>query len=484
MPGWVILLGALVVGLVTYAAMAWLVDHAALPVNNDVERARLRIEAIRTGLSVGAATGAALALMLAGRRQWLAERTHQATEHDATERRVTDLYVKAADQLGSDKAPVRLAGLYAMERLAQDNPNQRQAVVSVICAYLRMPYTPPRDQARHHSARRLGVRPGQPRRLEATKTAIDPREELQVRLTAQSVLIAHLALFADTSSAESARLKPDPGLSFWPGMNLDLADASLVDFMLTRGRIAKGIFTGAAFTGTASFDGATFAGDASFDGAAFAGDASFAGAAFDGDASFDRATFTGGTQFDAASFTGDANFNGATFARDANFNEASFARNALFGGVTFTIDANFNGAVFTANVTFDHATFAREALFSGVTFTRDAWFGGATFNANASFDTAIFSANVFFDGAIFNGGARFGRAAFSGDAWFGGVTFADGSRFIGATVHSIDNTTKFWIPGWVVQPDPVDATTGRLVPVAPSPPPPDTSECELATPTD
>ena len=53
----------------------------------------------------------------------LAEQSQKDTVTDATERRVTELYTKAADQLGSDKAPVRLAGLYALERLAQDNPS-------------------------------------------------------------------------------------------------------------------------------------------------------------------------------------------------------------------------------------------------------------------------------------------------------------------------------------------------------------------------
>jgi len=37
---------------------------------------------------------------------------------DAAERRITELYTKAADQLGSDEAPVPLAGLDAKERLA------------------------------------------------------------------------------------------------------------------------------------------------------------------------------------------------------------------------------------------------------------------------------------------------------------------------------------------------------------------------------
>ncbi|WP_031171361.1 hypothetical protein [Streptosporangium roseum] len=53
------------------------------------------------------------------------------------------MYTKAAEQLGHAGAAVRLAGLYALERLAQDNPGHRQTIVNVICAYLRMLYTPP-----------------------------------------------------------------------------------------------------------------------------------------------------------------------------------------------------------------------------------------------------------------------------------------------------------------------------------------------------
>jgi hypothetical protein len=55
---------------------------------------------------------------------------------------MTELYGKVANQLGSDKALVRLAGLCALERFAQDNADQRQAMVNIVCAYLRMPYQP------------------------------------------------------------------------------------------------------------------------------------------------------------------------------------------------------------------------------------------------------------------------------------------------------------------------------------------------------
>ena len=35
---------------------------------------------------------------------------------------VTESYAKAVEQLGHDKAPVRLGALYSLERLAQNNP--------------------------------------------------------------------------------------------------------------------------------------------------------------------------------------------------------------------------------------------------------------------------------------------------------------------------------------------------------------------------
>ena len=106
------------------------------------DRANARLDAVRTGLAVGAGIGAAAGLVLAFRRQHHQEIATDLTDWDATERRITELYTKAVEQLGSDKAPVRLGGLYALERLAQDNPAHRQTIVNVICAYLRMPFYP------------------------------------------------------------------------------------------------------------------------------------------------------------------------------------------------------------------------------------------------------------------------------------------------------------------------------------------------------
>ena len=104
------------------------------------DRANASLDAVRTGLAASTSTGAAVGLMLAFRRQHHQEIATVLTDRNATERRITELYTKAVEQLGNDKAPVRLGGLYALERLAQDNTAQRQTIVDVICAYLRIPF--------------------------------------------------------------------------------------------------------------------------------------------------------------------------------------------------------------------------------------------------------------------------------------------------------------------------------------------------------
>lgn len=50
---------------------------------------------------------------------------------------VTDRYSKAIEQLGSDKIEIRLGGIYALERLMRDSPNDQPTIIEVLAAYVR-----------------------------------------------------------------------------------------------------------------------------------------------------------------------------------------------------------------------------------------------------------------------------------------------------------------------------------------------------------
>ena len=404
-PAWSWMLAAVIAVAVTALVVTiWLLaiaNHA----RPGTDQANARLDAVRTGLAAGAGAGAAVGLMLAFRRQHHQEITTTQADHDATERRITELYTKAVEQLGSDKAPVRLGGLYALERLSQDNEAQRQTIVNVICAYLRMPFPPQPPvvmPAPNGTADANEVRAGTGENPGADSDVW--QQERQVRLTAQRILSEHLR-----KADYNQRLTSHSVTRFWGEISLDLTGATLVDFDLTDCMV----------TSRARFDGATFTGDAWFGSATFSGGAEFDGATFSGGASFGQATFSGDASFGSATFSGDAWFVGATFS------------DAAFIGATFS-DAAFIGTTFSGRASFGQATFGR-ATFSGATFSGDALFGGVTFSGAAEFDEATFSGAAELDGVTFSGAARFDGATFTGDARFDGTIFSGAARFDGAT---------------------------------------------------
>ncbi|MFL5514714.1 MAG: pentapeptide repeat-containing protein, partial [Gemmatimonadales bacterium] len=282
-------------------------------------------------------------------RQTLLETRRANREADRRDR-----YAKAIEQLGHDKAPVRLGAMYSLERLAQDNLELRQAVVDVLCAFLRMPFKPPNRYEPATESRAEGTKDTPPAEATDRESERAAAEELLVRQTAQRLLAAHLRRPSGTSGVDAQAIEASPEVTFWPGISLDLSEASLVDLDLRGTSVIDALFDRASFSGGVSFRGATFSGNASFDGASFSGDVSFREATFSGNASFDRATFSGDAWFREATFSGDAGFHGATFSGDA-----------LFDGVTFSGDAWFRGATFSGNASFDGASFSGGVSFHG-----------------------------------------------------------------------------------------------------------------------
>ena len=245
--GRAVFFGTAALMLIAIVLVSWMVWTTRIPApaqgvmtpaeqtDQEVKRTQLRVDIIRNSLGIVAGLGGLAALVLAIRRQYQKERTdvenqenedrrhqHQVlvaedARHDATEKRITELQIKAADQLGSDKAAVRLAGLYALERLAHDNLQHRQVVVDIICAYLRMPHPgyPAPDE-------RYG---GQPTEDELAPFDDRAAEEIVVRATAQQILTRHSRPKFRNPDGSYA---PEP--LHWPDMTVNLSGAALVEF--------------------------------------------------------------------------------------------------------------------------------------------------------------------------------------------------------------------------------------------------------------
>lgn len=287
----------------------------------------------------------------ASRREELNQR-----DEDARERRITELYIDAAAQLGNTQAAVRLAGVYGLERLANNVPQQRQTIVNIICAYLRMPYS---LQDAESDVTRYGKDIQTPR--DPSHNAIAARQEGQVRTAAQQMLANHLRPTCE---------------AFWKDIDINLEGANLSNLNFKGCHLRSATFADVTFTGQeVNFAEVTFAEFADFGGAQFAAPVNFKQAKFAKGAGFGRTTF------------GLAYFNSARFGDMAQFVQAEFAGSADFGG----------------------------AQFEGVAFFFETRFDGILTMHTKSGDVAI---SAIFENAQFKSGITFAESRFSGVALF------------------------------------------------------------------
>jgi predicted RNA methylase len=225
------------------------------------------------------------------------------------------LYLRAIDQLGSGQETVRIGALHALNRLGQNSPSLRKAIIDVICAYLRMPYNEPDESV-----------VGDP----AVQTTL--RKELQVRLAAQSIVADHLRDDIYRGQRHDS-LVPE---TFWPEIDLvDLRGAYLIDLDLSGCRITGIECRGAIFIGGSLFRG-LICDLAFFQKAVFKGLADFRGAVFTNSAWFSWSAFAGDVWFH-----GDGFFPPARFGRHAGFKQATFAHKARFEQVIFEGSADY-----------------------------------------------------------------------------------------------------------------------------------------------
>lgn len=269
-----------------------------------------RLDAVQLILAIMAGVGAVFLGVYAYRRQRLQEVASVRDDYGQFLLR----YNSATQQIADDKAAARLAGVYAMTRLADDWPAQRQQCVDVLCAYLRMPPTS------------------------------DPGDD-EVRSTILRVIV------------ERIRYKYHP--DSWSSLSFNFDRAVFYDLDMTGVEFygPKVSFRGAHFQGVTNFSHTIFGTQARFDRASFTGPfLSFDFASFEGNIVSFRETkmfseitsFTGSLfcvnegSFDSAVLGGDlTTFRGTEFdGRHLSFNAAIFRSCRS----EFCV-ANFNGYI-------------------------------------------------------------------------------------------------------------------------------------------
>ena len=261
-------------------------------------------------------------------------------------------YTKAVEQLGDEKAPIRMGGVYTLVGLVdewledesidkyEDRLKEGQVIINNLCAYIRSPFT----LASHYDE------------LSKDSPTASYKNREQEFYTDKATLDSEADVRLGIIKEIHDRLKGPGGKDPGTWSNFEYVFSGSVFFYpvdLTKSYYKKPInFSGSTYTSWANFSGSTYTGRADFDGSTYTGKANFS-----------RSTYTSWADFSGSTYTGRADFSGSTYTSWANFSRSTYTGKANFSRSTYTGRADFDGSTYTGRADFSRSIFYSETYF-------------------------------------------------------------------------------------------------------------------------
>ena len=295
-------------------------------------------------------------------------------------------YTKAVEQLGNEKAPVRIGGVYTLIGLADEwlldenldyaeKVREGQVIVNNLCAYIRSPFilASHYDELSQASPTPEGVYKDNQQKFYTDKAEFT--SEADVRLS----------IIKEIHDRIQDPDKNTPGA--WSDFEYDFSGSTFFyPIDLTNSYYAKPInFSGSTYQALANFSGSTYQALANFSGSTYQALANFTGSTYEDEAYFTDSTYQGWADFRGSTYQGWANFRGSTYEGWANFRDS-----------TYEGWADFTGSTYQALADFTDSTYEGWAYFTDSTYKSGAYFTDSTYNDVADFSGSIFYQKVYF----------------------------------------------------------------------------------------
>ena len=261
-------------------------------------------------------------------------------------------YTKAVEQLGDEKAPIRMGGVYTLVGLVdewledesiekyEDRLKEGQVIINNLCAYIRSPFTLASHYNELSNPTPKGIYKDKKEKFYADKATLD--SETDVRL----------GIIKEIHDRIQGPDKNTPGA--WSDFEYDFSGSTFFyPIDLTNSYYAKPInFTGSTYEGWAYFTGSTYEGGADFSRSTYKDVADFTGSTYQGGAYFSDSTYQGGAYFSRSTYEGGANFTDSTYEGGANFTDSTYQGGAYFIGSTYKSKAYFSRSIFYSGIYF------------------------------------------------------------------------------------------------------------------------------------
>ena len=294
-------------------------------------------------------------------------------------------YTKAIEQLGDEKAPIRMGGVYTLvglvdEWLEEENLpeaerlKEGQVIINNLCAYIRSPFTLAShyDELSQANPASEGIYKDKEQEFYADKATLD--SEADVRL----------GIIKEIHDRLQGSGKNTPGA--WSDFEYDFSGSTFFyPIDLTNSYYAKPInFSGSTYKGWANFTDSTYQGEANFSDSTYQGEANFRGSTYKSGADFRGSTYHAWANFTDSTYQAWANFSGSTYKGEANFSDSTYQGGANFSRSTYQAWANFSRSTYQGGADFCGSTYENETDFSGSIFYQETYFGEDRYSNSSS----------------------------------------------------------------------------------------------------
>ena len=267
----------------------------------------------------------------------LKEQIRQFDDNAFKERKAErrERYTKAVEQLGDEKAPIRMGGVYTLVGLVDEwleekslSDDERfkegQVIINNLCAYIRSPFTLTShyDELSQDSPTSEGIYKDKKEEFYIDKAILD--SEADVRLS----------IIKEIHDRIQGPDKNTPGA--WSDFEYDFSGSTFFyPIDLTNSYYAKPI----------NFSGSTYQGGANFSDSTYRDEAYFGGSTYQGGANFSDSTYKDVADFGGSTYQGRADFSRSTY-QWASFIGSTYQGWAYFSDSTYENETNFSGSIF------------------------------------------------------------------------------------------------------------------------------------------
>ena len=359
----------------------------------------------------------------------LKEQIRQFDENAFKERKAErrERYTKAVEQLGDEKAPIRMGGVYTLVGLVDEWLEEKnleyseqlkegQVIINNLCAYIRSPFTLASyyDELSEDNPSSDGIYKDNQQKFYTDKA--DFKAEADVRLS----------IIKEIHDRLQSPDKNTPGA--WSDFEYDFSGSTFfypVD--LTNSYYIKPVnFSGSTYQGGANFSGSTYKDVADFGGSTYQDQADLSGS------TYQWANFSGSTyqwaNFRGSTYQGRADFRNSTYQDQADLSGSTYQW-ANFRGSTYQDQANLSESTYQGRASFSGSTYQKGANFSGSTYQDQANLSESTYQGRASFSRSTYQGRASFSGSTYQKGANFIRSIFYSETYFGKDGYSSFSRF-------------------------------------------------------